>query len=111
MKTLADFKRALTVGRKLDTVYHCAFNGRDEKGLTIYKDEDKGIREVSKVQSNSFALKTTKQDGSIVDSWCNYPKSNEIVFNQDGSITILEEDGRYREEGRKCPVLTYKFID
>lgn len=111
MKTVADFKRRLTVGTQVHTIYHQLFNGRDEKGEVIYKDEDKGVREVSKVQSNSFAFKTTKTDGSIVDSWCNYPKVKECIFVDENTITILCEDYRVRDGNQPMiPILTYKFV-
>ena|SRR5215467_5473156 len=102
MNTLADFKRKLKVGVKLHTQFHKEFDGRDSEGKVKYKTVDKGIREVSIVQSNSFALKTTKKDGSIQDSWCHFPKAKECRIEGD-SIVILEEDG--------LPVLTYTFVD
>jgi len=124
MKTLAEFKRNLTVGRKLHTTFHLFFAGRDEQGNPIYKDQDKGEREISIVQTNSFALKTLKKEPvygrdeygnrietgefveKIVDSWCQYPKLKETVFNDNGSITILEE----QRTGKLIPVLTYTII-
>jgi len=104
MKNVAEFKRGLKVGRKIHTIFHKEFSHRDEKGKVVYKDKDMGIREVSIVQSNSFAMKTTRSDGSTVNSWCNYPKASESLFN-DGAVTILES------EGDRKPVLTYKFVD
>lgn len=132
INTIADFKRALTVGTKVATIYHCAFAGRDENKVVIFKDEDKGTREVSIVQSNSFALKTMKNEpvygtdnfgnrietGEVivkeVDSWCQYPKSKDVKFYGNNTVTILEPDTRNgvkREEGKMIPVLTYTFID
>jgi hypothetical protein len=112
MKTIADFKRKLTIGAKIHTTFHQAFAGRSESGEYLLKDEDKGIREVSIVQSNSFALKTIKTDGSIVDSWCNYPKKDEAVFLSDNSIQILAPDFRIRNnESVLIPILTYTFVD
>ena len=109
IKTLADFKRAVEVGAKVHTIWHTAFAGRDENQQPIWKDEDRGIREVSIKQSNSFALKT-ENDGKVVDSWCSWPKATEcrIVDNQ---VTILAEDFRVRE-GQKpmIPVLTYSVL-
>lgn len=118
IKTVADFKRSLKVGQtKLHTTYHKAFGGRDESGKVIYKDEDKGIRVVSIAQSNSFALATPKkEDASIlVDSWCDYPKASQVVFNSPKSVTILERDYRIRDKEEKdlplIPILTYTFVD
>jgi hypothetical protein len=111
MKTIADFKRKMTVGAKVTTVYHQAFAGRDEKtGAVIYKDENKGEREVSIVYSNAFALKTVKTDGTTADSWCNWPRASKVQFSPDGnSITLLEPDYRVRENPPLIPILTYSF--
>ncbi len=108
MKTLADFKRALHVGKKIHTIFHCAFSHRDETGKTFHKDEDKGIREISIVQATQFAVKTTKADGTSVDSWCMFPKASEVKI--DGNkITIMEADRV--NSNIAYPVLTYTLID
>lgn len=106
IKTVSDFKKALEIGALVHCIYHTATAGRDEKGIIIFKDEDKGVRPVSIKQSNSFALKTTRTDGKVVDSWCNYPKASECII-KNNSITILEEDFRFRDSKQFIPVLTY----
>lgn len=110
MKTLADFKRRLKVGVRVDAIQHTCFAGRTEDGTVIYKDWELGVREVSIVQSNSFAFKTVRTTGEVVDSWCEFPKASECKIEGD-TITIFEEDYRVRE-GKKpmIPVLTYKFV-
>ena len=109
---LSEFKRNLKLGVKLHAVNHTAFAGRKADSRVIYKDLDLGVRPVSIVQSNSFALKTVKTDGTEVDSWCSYPKASQCII-KDNALTILEEDGRHpRREGQNMiPVLTYKFVD
>ena len=107
MKTIADFKRALQIGKKVHAINHMTFAGRDEKANAVYTDKDLGVREVSIVQSNSFAFKTVRATGEVVNSWCNYPKSKEIVYNHEKSITIFEE----QRNGKMIPILTYTFID
>lgn len=102
MKTLADFKRQLKVGVKLAAIYHKHFAGRTEEGKPVWTDKDLGTREVSIVQSNSFALKTPQTDGTFRDSWCHFPKAKECKINND-SVVIYEEDG--------LPVLTYRFVE
>ena len=92
MKTLADFKRRLKVGEKLHT-----FNNLMGK--------DMGIRELSIVQSNSFAFKTTKPSGEIVNSWCYYPSAKNFSVIDDNTVQIWEEN-----DNIKFPILTYKFI-
>lgn len=107
MKTVSDFKKRLNVGVKLQATHHLTFSHRDENGKVIYKDKDLGIREVSIVQSNSFALKTPREVGVFVDSWCAYPKASECTFIDENTIQIFETD----RDNVKFPVLTYKFID
>ncbi len=105
MKTIAELKRAIKVGGKLSSTYHLSFAGRDENGKAIYKDEYKGIREISLVMSTQFALKTFyTKDGKYRDSFMPWPKSKEVLFNDDGSFTILEE-----MDGKMIPVITYHF--
>lgn len=135
IKTLADFKRLLQIGTNVHCVFHQAFNGRDENKNLIYKDEDKGIRAVSIKQTNSFALKTTKDEPiaakgmykdengvnhfnefetKTVDSWCVYPKASECII-RDNSVTILQENRRYTDlqgnfKMEMVPVLTYSIL-
>lgn len=103
MKNLAQFKNRIKVGVRIKGTYHMAFMGRNQDNSPIFGDKDLGIREVSIKRSNDFALKTTRIDGSIVDSWCNYPKASKCRFNGPDSITILD--------GELNPVLTYEFIN
>ena len=104
IQTLSDFKKAVKLGTKISGTHHMKFNGRDEQGNVLYTDAPLPTREVSIVQSNSFALKTTKTTGEVVDSWCYYPKAKECTF-ADNVITIHEEN----REGKLIPVLSYKI--
>jgi hypothetical protein len=90
MKNLADFKRRLKLGCKIET--------------THARMGSLGIREVSIVQSNSFALKT-QRDGKAIDSWCEYPKAKDIEFLDENTAVIYWGEGERREQ-----ILTYKFI-
>jgi hypothetical protein len=103
--SISGFKRNLGVGKKLHAVNHRSYGGRYADGSIIYEDKDMGVRAVSIVQSNSFALKTKRTDGTEVDSWCAYPKASECII-RDNSLVILEEDN-----GKMVPVLTYRFVD
>ena len=113
MKTISDFKKRIALGVKIHTIYHQAFAGRDENGKLIFKDEDKGTREVSIVQASQFALKTPK-DGKFVDSWMKYPKASEVIILDQNSIQILGEDFRlpkqHDQKSALTPILTYKFV-
>ena len=120
-KTVSEFKKVLSVGDKLHAVNHTKVIGRDENQKVIYGDFDLGVREVSIKQSNSFALKTTRSDGKIVDSWCDYPKASQSKI--DGNkIVIYEKDlrqfpGGVMRDGNPdydnlplIPILTYTFV-
>lgn len=114
INTLADFKKLLQVGRKVQCTFHQEFNGRDENKNCLYKDTDKGVREVSIKQTNSFALKTTKTDGEVVNSWCSYPKASECII-KGSQVTILQENRRYTDlqgnfKMEMLPVLTYSIL-
>lgn len=79
----------------------------DEKGNAQYKDEYKGIREVTISTATQFALKTFyTKDGSYRDSFMPWPKRDEVVFNADGSFTIRELNDRNNEW---VNVITYAF--
>ncbi len=98
MKNLADFKKLATIGSKWEAKHHLTFAGRDENGKAIYTTKDLGVREVSIKQSNSIAFKQVKTDGTISDSWLQYPKASDCKFTND-SIEIYEGE---------TLVLTYK---
>lgn len=93
MKTVADFKRRLVVGAKLHAVRHTD------------NDRDLGIREVSIVQSRSFALSTTKTTGEVTDSWCEYPKTIDCTFTEDSMTIWFSPPGK-----EPVKLLTYSFI-
>jgi hypothetical protein len=90
MKTLADFKRALTVGSKWHTFNH------------LYQ-ADMGIREVSKTQSNCVYFKTTRPDGSICDSRIDFPSADNVEFADDDKVNIYTFNPH---DGRRL-ILTY----
>lgn len=121
IKTVADFKRELQVGRKVVGIRHTTIVGRDSEQKVIYTDEDLNIREVSIKQTNAFALKTTRINGEVVDSWCFYPKASESKI-ENNRLTIFEKDLRQSKGGcmmeghpeydclPMIPVLTYWII-
>jgi hypothetical protein len=113
MKTVADFKRAIQVGVMVHTIYHRE-NKRNESGQVIrlddgypeYTDKDMGVAPISIVQSTQFAVRRTRADGSVGDSWCAFPKASQSSFNGN-SITISEDTGTPRGI---YPILTYAII-
>lgn len=86
MKTLADFKRRLKVGVLLETESRYG---------------NLGVRPVSIVQSNAFALKTTKTDGKESDSWCQFPKASDFEIEDENTV-LKYQNGN--------PVLRYTFV-
>lgn len=64
MKSIADIKREMVKG----TFWHTMHN---------LSGKDMGVRQVSIVQSNSFAFKNPVTGN---DSWCDWPKKNEVTF-------------------------------
>ena len=62
-----------------------------------------GIREISKVQSNGFYLKS-EYEGEIINSWLQYPKAKYFKYIED-YIEIYEEDNK---AGEAILILKYK---
>ena len=90
MKNLSDFKKRLSIGTQLETIHA--------------KLGSFGVRKVSIVQSNSFALETIRED-KTVNSWCEYPKASNIEIVNQNEVNIFWGEGAKREL-----ILTYKFI-
>ena len=91
MKNLSDFKKRLKVGQQIETIH---------ANLGSF-----GIRKVSIVQSNSFALETIKE-GKIVNSWCEYPKAKDFEIVNENTCKIFWGEGE-----RRSHILTYTFIN
>lgn len=102
--TLAEFKKAIRPGVQVHGIYHQAFAGRNPKtGEVRYKDEDRGVREISQVKSTRFAFKTPlKQEPTqFTDIWMAWPKPSECKFNNGDIIILLDSK----------PILTYSIIE
>lgn len=81
MKTIADIKREMTIG----STWHCMWKCRDAT-------KDMGRRPVSIVQSTKFAFRTVKQDGTVTNSWCDFPKKSDVEFINDNCFKIKHDD-------------------
>lgn len=92
MKTLSDFKRALTMGSKWKCVHA-------QTGLL-------GIREVGKVQTKSVAFLTEKGTLSYLD----FPKASEFEINSFGEAEIYYPENEQWGEPRRL-VLTYSKVE
>ncbi len=120
-KSVSEFKKVLAIGDRLHAVNHTKLVGYDDNKKPIYGDFDMGIREVSIKQSNSFALKTVRSDGKVVDSWCSYPKASDCKI-ENNVLVIYEKDTRLFQGGAMSEgnpdydnlplmaVLTYTFV-
>lgn len=109
MKTVSDFKRLIKPGVMLATIYHQGkFVGRNEKGVPMYEPQEKEPAPVSIVQATKFAVVREWSDGTKRDSWLNFPKASECIF-EGGRVTILEQDYRTgsNTQGQLIPILTY----
>lgn len=97
MKTLADFKRALSLGSKWHTK-HAKYG------------TDIGIRAVSKVKSNGVCFKTVSIYGDTFDSYFYWPKASNVKFREDGTVEIWAEARPEWNEPAYC-MLTYKKVE
>jgi hypothetical protein len=107
LKTIADFKRALTIGCELTMIHHQKFNGRDDKGIVIYVDDEPVKRIVKKVLSTQVCFETPAGK----ESWINFPKSSQVKI-EGNKVTYLGYDYRYGTEDKNLPLvplLTYIF--
>ena len=90
IKSIADFKRAMRIGTRWEALHEYINNNpTPPKNL--------GIREVGKVQSNSFAFKT--ESGAL--SWCDWPKKSEFSTEDNGNTVVITTDFcrlRYTEQ-------------
>jgi len=107
MKTLADFKRALTVGRVLQYIYHETTFYKGETGKIAYKQTsyEPEKRTVKTVSSSQVSF--TKENGTV--TWLQFPKASECLI-EGNKVTILEPCDRI--EGKPMlPIITYIFSE
>lgn len=95
MKTVADFKRKMILGAKVNSSLYWVDRATNElKQVNELKD-----REVTIVQSNSFALSMEK-GGKQVNSWCDWPKRDQFKVIDENTAECIFEGGK----------LVYQFI-
>ena len=96
MKTIADFKRRISVGIKLQSERYI----KKSTGWVL-TTEPNYTREVTIAASKHFALKTfNKIKNEWVDSYVDYPKKDEFNVMDENTIKI---------EDNLCKLI-YKFI-
>ena len=96
MKTLADLKRRIKVGTKIEKTEHINI----DNGVRVQQTpHPSGVREIVKVKSNTWGIKTP-QDDDI--SWLDIPKASELTFNEN-EFTITTWEGRL--------IMTYRIHD
>jgi hypothetical protein len=94
MQTLADLKRRMKVGTKIRKIGHI------DTVVGAHTPHPSGVREVKKVQSNSWALGYPEDKKDF--SWLDIPKASELEF--DGNkFTITTWEGTLQ--------MTYEIID
>lgn len=96
MKTLADLKRRIRVGTKIEKTEHINIdNGVRVENPRLLLG---GVREVVKVQTKAWVIKN--QDGE--NSWLDIPKASELTLNEN-EFTITTWEGRLQ--------MTYRLHD
>jgi hypothetical protein len=94
MKTLADFKRALTIGSKWHTFHN---DSNSDMGIGVV---------VQRNTVGAYFLREGKERPSFMD----FPKADLFEVNEDGSVSIFwPEDAIWNLPRRK--VLTYKQVE
>ena len=91
MKTIADIKRAMTLGSRWRTIHH-GFSPN-------WMPKDLGIREISIVQTKSVAFKTLTGN-----SWVTIPNKSQVIFENENTFSIIDPGFGLK------PILTYTLI-
>jgi hypothetical protein len=89
MKTVADFKRNMQVGAKVNSFLFWA----DKEG-NMQQQNAQLDRECTISQSNSFALTAVNSKGETVNSWCDWPKKAEFTPIDDNKAEIHFQGGK-----------------
>ena len=106
---LSQFKKALKVGRKINCTRHIKVGLDPQTGEVITQDEVLPTREISIVQSNSFAVATYKlPGGEMRDSWAEFPKAANVEC-VDNKITFYAVGTMNANKGQRIKTLTYSF--
>lgn len=93
MKTISDFKKRMVKGAKLDSQRYLWREypvGSGEFHWMLFNEFKDRVCTHS--QSNSFACSVKKEDGSIVSSWCDWPKRGEVEF-PDSDTAVIRKEG------------------
>lgn len=89
MKTIAEFKRALSVGTLVHTTHHQTSKRDPETGKIVFSDTDMGTRPVSVLKSTQVGFLTER--GTV--SWLQWPKASECII-EGNQMTVLGPDWR-----------------
>lgn len=110
--SLAETKRRIVIGTQLKLVRHDWFTGggmtvHGNLGTTVLKGriEVGCIRTVSRVQTAQFALATPQPDGSVKDSWVQWPKASSFRVTANGFEIDLKHTGTFEE------AMGYEFVN
>lgn len=96
MRTLADLKRRIKVGTKIEKIEHINI----DNGVRVaHPPHPAGVREVVKVQTNAWAIQSAEDNSK---SWLDIPKASELSCNGN-DFTITTWGGRL--------IMTYRIHD
>lgn len=90
MKTIADFKRKMTVGAKVNSKLY--WQNKEKTGYDQINEHND--RTVIASQSNSFALTMYDSGGRLRNSWCDWPKKEELTIIDDNTAQIDSQGTR-----------------
>lgn len=116
VKTLADFKRRIVKGAKISSQLFWCNTLADGTKTPWQLQQEHPEREISIVQSNSFAIKTWREtEKKFVDSWCSYPKAKELTIIDENTAAI-EEPGikiiyKFLPDSKDSEILPVNEVD
>lgn len=111
MKTLADFKRDLAIGDKVELVkieegkFIDSEQGYTKLEETAIKEKIQGVRVLTYKDTTGMYFKKREEVSASKGSFCNYPKADCLKFDGAG-FEITEKD----QKGRVYQIRTYKII-
>lgn len=110
MKTLADLKRALVPGTKLEHIYRedtvCDIDGNRTLTPVPIPEKLQGVRTITYTDTTGVYLSQTPEDGKR-GSFLGFPKASDLALEApDGTFTVLCRT----EDGKIWLKMTYQII-
>ena len=92
MKSLAEFKREIAIGNKIQLVKLEEQNG-ETFGEVAIPEKLQGVRTVSYKDTTGFYLKQASDISNKKGSFCGYPKSANLAYDNN-HFEIVERDNK-----------------